>query len=180
MTKKYIFQSERLGFRLWTEDDKEKFAKMNSDKDVMEFMPKTLTYEESNGFILRINEHFITYGFGLWAVEIKETNEFIGFIGLLTASFESSFTPCTEIGWRLKKESWNMGYATEGARACLNYGFKELKLDEIYSFTAKINTRSINVMEKIGLKRIGDFNHPNVEDGSPLKAHVLYYKRLLL
>lgn len=174
MTVNYIFESERLGFRRWTDNDKEPFAKMNADQEVMEFMPKCLTFEESNAFIYRIEEHFNTYGFGLWAVDIKETGTFIGYIGFFTAEFQSEFTPCIEVGWRLNRKSWNKGYATEGAKACLKYGFEELKLDEVYSFTSKLNLRSINVMKKIGLKQAGVFEHPNVEEGHPLKPHVLY------
>lgn len=108
-------------------------------------------------------------------MEVKATNEFIGFIGFHTATFESDFTPCIEIGWRLKKEAWGKGYATEGAKACLEYGFEELGFDEIYSFTADINEPSKQVMRKIGLKFLTEFDHPKVDPDSTLREHVLYY-----
>lgn len=172
--KEYIFESDRLGFRMWEESDKEPFAKMNANEEVMKYFPKVLESKESDEFVHRIREHFKQNGYGLWVVEIKDTKEFIGFIGFLIATFEAEFTPCVEIGWRLDNKYWNKGYATEGARACLEYGFNELNLERVYSFTAVINEPSQNVMNKIGLKKIGEFLHPKVEEGSPLKHHVLY------
>ncbi|MBU5256105.1 GNAT family N-acetyltransferase [Tissierella praeacuta] len=171
---KYIFESSRLGFRMWQESDRVLFAKMNVSTEVMRYFPKTLDSKETDDFLSRIQEHFKKNGYGLWAVELKDTKEFIGFIGFLNATFEADFTPCVEIGWRLDNEYWNKGYATEGAKACLEYGFSKLNLSSIYSFTAEINKPSQNVMKKIGLKKIGKFDHPKVEVGSPLKRHVLY------
>lgn len=170
----YIFESSRLGFRRWKESDKELFSRMNSDEKVMRYFPKTLSREESDKFFHRIVEHFKEKGYGLWAVEIKETKEFIGFIGFLYTTFEAEFTPCVEIGWRLDNKYWNKGYATEGAKSCLDYGFRNLNFSSIYSFTAEINKPSENVMKKIGMKKVGEFRHPKVEEGSPLKNHVLY------
>ena len=171
---KYIFQSSRLGFRMWKESDRELLTKMNGSKEVMRYFPKTLDSKETDDFLNRVQIHFEENGYGLWAVELKDTKEFIGFIGLLIATFDADFTPCTEIGWRLDDKYWNKGYATEGAKACLEYGFKNLNLDTIYSFTAEINKPSENVMKKIGLKKVGEFKHPKVGDGNPLKPHVLY------
>ncbi|NLY44575.1 MAG: GNAT family N-acetyltransferase [Tissierella sp.] len=159
---------------MWNESDRALLAKMNANKEVMKYFPKTLDSKETDNFLNRVQSHFKENGFGLWAVEIKDTKEFIGFIGLLNATFEADFTPCTEIGWRLDNRYWNNGYTTEGAKACLEYGFDELNIDTIYSFTAEINKPSENVMKKIGLRRVGEFQHPNVEDSSPLKSHVLY------
>ena len=170
----YIFESPRLGFRMWNESDRALFAKMNDSKEVMRYFPKTLDSKETDDFLNRVQEHFKENGYGLWAVELKDTKDFIGFIGLLTATFEADFTPCVEIGWRLDNKYWNKGYATEGAKACLEYGFNKLNLDTIYSFTAQINKPSENVMKKIGLKKVGEFKHPRVEDSSLLKPHVLY------
>ncbi len=171
---KYIFESSRLGFRMWQESDRVLFAKMNVSTEVMRYFPKTLDSKETDDFLSRIQEHFKKNGYGLRAVELKDTKEFIGFIGFLNATFEADFTPCVEIGWRLDNKYWNKGYATEGAKACLEYGFSKLNLSSIYSFTAEINEPSQNVMKKIGLKKIGKFDHPKVEVGSPLKRHVLY------
>ncbi|MDF2613956.1 MAG: family acetyltransferase [Clostridia bacterium] len=174
MENKYQFETLRLRFRQWEEEDKIPFARMNANIKVMEYFPSMLTSEQSDELITRISNHFKDHGYGLWAVELKETNEFIGFIGFLNATFESSFTPCIEIGWRIDDKFWNKGYATEGASACLEYGFNTLKMKEIYSFTSQLNKRSINVMKKIGLEEKGVFYHPRIEEGNPLRLHVLY------
>ena len=100
--------------------------------------------------------------------------KFIGYIGLHHTNFETDFCPCIEIGWRLCENSWGRGYATEGARACLDYAFRQLQLPEIYSFTSLPNRRSERVMQKIGLQKIGEFDHPLVPAGHPLLRHVLY------
>ncbi len=174
MNKKYQFESERLGFRLWSDEDSMPFSRMNSNSQVMQYFPKALNKEESDKLIHRIMNHFNDYGYGLWAVDIKDTDEFIGFIGFSTATFESDFTPCVEIGWRLDNRYWNKGYATEGANKCLEYGFNHLGLSDIFSFTATMNKPSINVMKKIGLKEQGTFLHPNLDVDHPLRPHVLY------
>lgn len=174
MENKYQFETERLGFRQWKEEDKIPFAKMNANTKVMKYFPNILSREQSDEFVDKITNHFIEHGYGLWAVEIKITQEFIGFIGFYNATFESYFTPCVEIGWRLDYKYWNKGYATEGAKACLKYGFNIIGLNDIYSFTSQLNEPSINVMKKIGLIEQGAFNHPKVEKDNPLKSHVLY------
>jgi RimJ/RimL family protein N-acetyltransferase len=169
-------ESERLVLREWLEGDFQPFANMGCDPDVMRFFPKHLTAEESRQFIAKSNATLLEKQFGLWAVEIKESGEFIGFIGLAVPTFETNFTPCTEIGWRLAKESWGKGYATEGAMRVLQYAFKDLGLEEVVSFTSELNLPSIKVMERIGMDRnpAEDFNHPRVEKGHRLERHVLY------
>ncbi|ACB49977.1 putative acetyltransferase [Crocosphaera subtropica ATCC 51142] len=164
----------RLKLREWKEEDKEPFFKLNSDPRVMEFMPKLLSKEESDNFVERIKTHFQTYQYGLFAVELIENQNFIGFIGLSIPKFDAFFTPCVEIGWRLAYDYWGKGYASEGAKASLNYGFQELSLSEIVSFTFHDNVRSRQVMERIGMKYMGEFNHPALPKGHPLEKHVLY------
>lgn len=173
-SKKYIFESDRLGFRKWLPSDAEPFASMNADPVVMEFFPKMLTREESDAFITRIEAGFAEYGYDIWAVEEKSSGQFIGFIGFANPRFEAPFMPCIEIGWRLAKEFWNKGYATEGALACLHYGFSELGFTEVLSFTAVTNVRSESVMQKIGMEKIGEFDHPSLDPTSSLYRHVLY------
>lgn len=168
-------ETARLRLRDWNETDLTPFSRLNADEEVMRYFPKTLSLEESEAFYHLITAEIRECGFGLYAVEVKENREFIGFIGFHRATFESDFTPCVEIGWRLKKEAWGMGYATEGAKACLQYGFKELGFDDIYSFTASINEPSKNVMEKIDMHFVKEFNHPKVDETSPLRKHVLYH-----
>jgi RimJ/RimL family protein N-acetyltransferase len=89
-----------------------------------------------------------------------------------------TFAPfaAVEVGWRLARAAWGAGYATEGARAALRFGFDTVGLDEIVSFTSPRNVRSWHVMEKIGMSRdpTDDFDHPRVPQGHPLRPHVLY------
>jgi ribosomal-protein-alanine N-acetyltransferase len=172
--KPFLFETERLGFREWLPKDAESFAALNADSVVMEYFPKPLTREETDAFIARISESFRTDGFGLYAVEEKKSGDFIGFIGFSRPRFEEFFTPCIEIGWRLAKEFWDKGYATEGAKGCLDHSFQVLGFQEVYSFTATTNLRSERIMQKIGMDHIGFFDHPNLAEGHVLRPHTLY------
>lgn len=172
--KSYIFESERLGFRTWRDSDREAFSDLSSDSEIMKYYTNLLNEEESNDLIDRFKTHMAAKGFGAWAVEIKETGEFIGCIGFLTVVFDAKFAPCVEIGWKLDKKYWHEGYATEGGLACLEYGFENLGFDTIYSFTASVNQSSINVMKRIGMTYQYEFEHPRVSPDSELKTHVLY------
>jgi RimJ/RimL family protein N-acetyltransferase len=152
------------------------FAALNADPKVMEYFPKLLDRDESDQLAARIRENFARRGFGLWAVEVPGVAEFIGFVGLSVPGFSAHFTPCVEIGWRLAHDHWGRGYATEAARASLQFGFEHHGLDEIVSFTAAVNRRSRAVMERIGMTHTPDdeFDHPTVPEGHTLRRHVLY------
>jgi RimJ/RimL family protein N-acetyltransferase len=169
-------RTERLWLRPWRANDREPFARMNADPRVMECFPALLSREESDASVDRALAHFAEHGFGVWAVELPGVARFIGYVGLWRPTIQTHFTPCVEIGWRLAYEYWGRGLATEGALASLEFGFKELRLEEIVSMTAPANLRSRRVMEKIGMTRReeDDFDHPRVPDGHPLKRHVLY------
>jgi len=166
----------RLRLRRWLPSDRAPFAALNADRRVMEYFPAPLSREESDAAADRIEAHFEAHGFGLWAVEIPGTTAFAGFIGLAVPRFEAHFTPCVEIGWRLATTHWGRGYATEGARAALEFGFDVLELPEIVSLTARGNVRSRRVMERIGMARraADDFEHPLIARDHPLAPHVLY------
>lgn len=166
----------RLLLRAWRDSDREPFATLNADPRVMEFFPSVLDRAASDATVERIEAHFAKHGFGLWAVELPGIAPFAGFVGLMIPSFTAAFTPCVEIGWRLAREYWDHGYASEGARAVLDFGFDRLALDEIVSLTAVGNQRSRRVMERIGMTRTADddFDHPLVAPGHPLCRHVLY------
>ena len=170
----YIISTERLGLRKWKEEDLISFIAMNKDEMVMEYYPGILSNEETTGIIQRIKLHFEKNGFGLYAVEKRSTKEFMGYTGFMMTTFESFFTPCIEIGWRLKKQDWGFGYATEAAKACLKFGFETLCFEKVYSFTSAINKRSENVMQKIGMLREREFNHPKIALNNKLCRHVLY------
>lgn len=170
----YIIKTPRLGLRNWQPSDLEPFAEMNSDEAVMEYFPKTLSKEESLDLYNRLKEHFEKHGYTYFAAETISDKKFIGFIGLAYQTYEAHFTPCVDIGWRLRREAWGKGYATEGAKACLDFGFNKIKLEEIYSVTPLPNLKSVNVMKKIGMKKVGEFGHPNIEEGHPLKVCNLF------
>ena len=165
--------TERLILRRWRPADWQPFAALNADARVMEYFSGVLSREESDALAKHIDEHFELHGFGLWAVEVPGVAPFAGFIGLSVPRFEAHFTPCAEVGWRLAAAYWGCGYATEGARAALAFGFGELGLREIVSFTVPENLRSRRVMEKTGMTRnpADDFDHPGVSGRS---RHVLY------
>jgi RimJ/RimL family protein N-acetyltransferase len=171
-----VIVTDRLVLREWRDADLEPFAAMNADPVVMQFFPETYTEERTRRFIARIRECWAERGYGLWAVERQDTGGFIGYVGLWPATFPAHFTPAVEVGWRLAADHWGRGYATEGARAALPYGFSTAGLDEIVSFTSAINVRSVRVMERLGMRRdvTGDFEHPNVPEGHPTRPHVLY------
>lgn len=167
-------ETQRLILRSWQERDIPQLARMNKDDKVMEYFLKKLSYEETNDFYNQIQEELMASGFGTYAVEVKDTGAFIGFVGLHNVTFDVDFVPAIEIRWRLLPEFWGKGYATEAARACLNYAKDELKLKEIVSFTSLPNKRSEHVMQKIGMTRIKEFGHPLVEPNHPLYRHILY------
>jgi RimJ/RimL family protein N-acetyltransferase len=169
-------RTDRLLLRRWLPGDLEPFAAMNADPRVSEYLPTVLSREQSDAFAARAETHFDKHGFGLWAVEIRDQGSFAGFVGLSTPRFDAHFQPSVEIGWRFGAAHWGRGYATEGARAALAFGFETAGLSEIVSFTVPANARSRHVMEKIGMTHdpADDFDHPLLPEGHPLRRHVLY------
>lgn len=166
-------ETSRLTLRSWKPEDLPLFVAMNRDAQVMKYFPASLTEEETEGFYNRIKEEFAKNAWGLYAVELKSTGQFIGYVGLHEIGFEAEFTPGVEIGWRLAADYHNQGYATEAAEEVLKLA-KSCGIKSLYSFTATINTPSERVMQKIGMGKIGEFNHPKLSTDSPLCRHVLY------
>ena len=178
-----MIKTERLVLRPWQDSDLKPFAQLNADPRVREYFPSLLTPHESDRTVKLFSEHIERYGWGFWAASLIDTNEFIGFIGLEDVPMQVLpflTSPTVEIGWRLATNYWGKGYATEGARAALRYGFDKIKLPEIVSFTVVNNQRSRHVMEKIGMHHDpkDDFDHPRVPGGHPLQRHVLYRLKL--
>lgn len=169
-------RTERLRLRRWRETDRAPFARLNADPEVMEYFPAPLTRHDSDLLVDRIEAGFDQHGFGLWAIEVAADRQFIGFTGLSVPRFDAHFTPAVEVGWRLARSAWGRGYATEAARAALEYGFARVGLPAIVSFTAAVNARSRRVMERLGMSRdpADDFDHPNLPPGHRLRPHVLY------
>ncbi|ALS78656.1 GNAT family N-acetyltransferase [Planococcus kocurii] len=174
METNYLFESERLGFRPWKDNDRDFFASMTADLEVMRYFPETLTKLQADQLIDRFNRHMDDEGYTMWAVERKIDRVFIGYVGLLEITMAIEGQGHAEIGWRLDKRFWKQGFATEGALACLAYAFDVLHMTAVYSFTATINVPSETVMKKIGMSKIGEFQHPKLACDSPLKTHVLY------
>lgn len=166
----------RLLLREWRETDREPYAAMNRDPRVMEHFVQVRTREQSDESVDRIRTCWRDRSYGLWAVERLDTAMFIGYVGLWPAEFDAPFTPAVEVGWRLAAEHWGNGFATEAARKAVRFGFDMVGLDEIVSFTPVGNVRSWRVMERLGMTRdpSGDFDHPNVPEGHPVRPHVFY------
>jgi len=164
----------RLLLRQWRGVDLEPFAALNSDAEVMRYFPAVLTRAQSDALAEEARRLIAQRGWGLWAVELVSSGSFIGFVGLAEPRFDAHFTPAVEVGWRLGRECWGHGYATEAAGAALSFGFGQLELDEIVSFTAASNTRSQRVMDRVGMTHelADDFDHPAVD--GPLRRHVLF------
>lgn len=173
----YLFTSNRLGFRNWHQNDLTNLATINQDDEVMRYFAKKLTLEETEDFVMRMQRSYNEKGFCYFAVEIIHTREFIGFIGLCEKSFKSEFTPCIDIGWRLKKSSWNKGFATEGAQACLDFGLYSLFIPKIVAVAPVVNKNSVAVMKKIGMVKVKTFEHPQLRDYDDLRKCVLYEKQ---
>jgi RimJ/RimL family protein N-acetyltransferase len=168
--------TERLVLRQWREEDLEPFAQLNADPEVMRYFPAPLDREQSDAMVTRMRERIEVQGWGLWAVERRDTGAMVGFTGLAVPRNPLPFQPCVEVGWRLARSAWGHGFATEAAREALRVGFHELGLAEVVSFTTVTNTRSRAVMERLGMVRepAEDFDHPALAEGDSLRRHVLY------
>lgn len=174
-----VLATDRLILRPWRDDDLPAFRAMGADPRVMAYFPALLSADESDQLAGRIRARMAERGFGLWAIEVPDQVPFAGFCGLNIPDYDLPCGPCVEIGWRLAAPCWSKGWATEAARAALMFGFAQLGLREIVSFTAATNRRSARVMERIGMvhDEAGDFEHPLVPPGHPLRPHVLYRRR---
>jgi len=155
--------------------DRAPFAAMNADPEVTRYFPRPYTREGSDRLAERADADHERQGWGIWAVEQLATGRFLGFAGLARPTFEASFTPAVEVGWRLAREAWGFGFATEAARAAVAFAFDELDLDQLVSYTAEPNARSHAVMRRLGMRHdpADDFDHPHVPEGG-LRRHVLY------
>lgn len=168
--------TDRLLLRPWRPSDSEPFARLNADPEVMAHFPAALDRDASDAMAARCAAAITRDGWGLWAVELRTSGEFIGFTGLARPAFEAAFLPAVEIGWRLARSAWGHGYASEAATAATAFAFGPLGLAEIVSFTTVDNHRSRAVMERLGMTHNprDDFDHPRIPEGHPLRRHVLY------
>lgn len=174
-----MFRTSRLLLRPWRDADREAFARLNSDPEVMRHLPGVLDRTASDALVDAVEAHFESHGFGVWAIEVAAGAPFIGCVGLMHVGFAAHFTPTVEIAWRLSREAWGHGYATEAAREACRIGLADLELPEIVAFTVPANTRSRAVMTRLGMNHDPneDFDHPKLAEGDPLQRHVLYRLR---
>jgi RimJ/RimL family protein N-acetyltransferase len=168
-------RTDRLLMRRWLDSDRGPFAALNADPETMRYFPATLDRPASDALVDRIESRFEQYGYGLWALEVIETGEFIGFTGLNPMPDDVPGAGGTEVGWRLARQAWHRGYATEAARAALDVAFGGVGLKEIWSMTAVINDPSQAVMRRLGLNEVARFDHPRIPVGHPLRPHVTYH-----
>ena len=174
-----ILETERLYLRQWQPSDFAIFANMNADLEVMRYFPKPLSATVSDIIANKCQQLIKDNGWGFWAVSLKDGSEkrdsFIGFVGLNQTHADMTFAPCVEIAWRLHKDYWGQGYATEAAQASLKFAFDELGLDEVVAFTAVINKRSQLLMKRLGMTNTQDnFYHPALKTNYILAEQVLY------
>ncbi|MFF6783562.1 GNAT family N-acetyltransferase [Streptomyces sp. NPDC012510] len=167
-------RTDRLLLRHWRESDLAPWAAMNADPVVREYFPEVLTPEQSEASATRFQTDLDERGWGWWAVEVRATGEFIGFTGLDPVEEDMPFTG-VEAGWRLTRAAWGHGYATEAARAVVDFGFRRLALTEILAITTATNLRSQAVMRRLGMTRdpADDFDDPSAPEG-PLRRSVVF------
>ena len=174
MTDDREISTERLLMRRWCDSDRAPFAALNADSEVMRYFPAALDRAESDQLVDRIDQRFDQQGLGLWALEVRESGEFVGFTGLNPLPDGVPGAGDHEVGWRLGRQAWHKGYATEAARAALDVGLNRLGLPVIWSMTAVLNTPSQAVMRRLGMVRYRLFDHPRIEMGHALRPHVVY------
>ena len=172
-----MIETPRLLLRPWRNSDRIPFAEQNADPIVMRFLSGPLTREQSDAYAQRVQQHFAEHGFAKWAVEAPGVAPFIGAVGLSHVRYEASFTPAVEVAWRLNRRFWGHGYATEAARAAIADGFTRVGLAEIVAVTALGNIPSQRVMERLGMVRSIEYDHPVLAADNPLRRHVLYRLR---
>lgn len=176
--KEIIFTSDRLQFRSWKNEDLHALVSLNSNPLVMEYFPRTLDEKDCEKFLHRMQKQMQQNEFCYFAVEVIQTQEFIGFIGLSKQTYPIDFNPSVDIGWRLHPKFWGKGYATEGAKACLQYGFNQIGLKRILAVAPITNTNSIAVMQKIEMQKVKEFTHPLLLEYPTLKKCVVYEKSI--
>jgi len=172
--KEFKIQTQRLGLRNWIDSDTPPFVAMCQDDEVMQHFPGLVSEADATAYVRAYQQHFAEYGFTYFAAEELSSGQFVGFVGLKHQTYESPFTPCVDIGWRLKRSAWGKGYATEAATACLEFAFGSAGLEEIFAMCSNTNAASEAVMKKIGMQKAGTFAHPAISADSPLNPCLAY------
>lgn len=174
-----MIETERLILRPFRDADRDAWAAMNADPEVMRHFAETLTREQADALIDRVNASIAEKGVGFWALERKSDGRFLGFAGLnCIGHAHLPIFGQWEVGWRLARHAWGHGYATEAGGAALAHGFGKMGFPRILAYTAVTNTPSEAVMQRLGMQRAAelDFEHPLVPEGSPIRPHIVYVK----
>lgn len=164
----------RLTLRPWRAEDLDPLFAINGDAESMRHFPAVMTREESDAWAARLQAHFGAHGWGFWVAEERVSGTFAGVVGLMHIPWEARFTPAVEVGWRIAPALRRRGYAEEAARAALDFGFGRLGLREIVAFTVPANEPSWRLMERLGMRADGAFEHPRLPPRHPLQRHLLY------
>ena len=169
-------RTRRTLLRQWKDADLPDWAAMNADPEVRRYFPGLLDAQQARGEAERCRDAIAQRGWGFWALELPGRLRFAGVVGLLVTGFEAHFVPCVEVGWRLSREAWGRGHASEAAAAAVRFAFERLELDEIVAIATESNAPSRRVMERLGMRHdaAGSFDHPRIAEGHPLRRHVLY------
>jgi len=175
MTERTL-RTARLAMRTWRDEDAARLAELHASPEMMRFLGGPMSRADCDAMLARMRAHWEARELGAWALTLRDTGELVGLAGIVVPRFETRFTPCVEILWRLAPAQWGRGLVTEAARAALDDGFDRLAFDEVLAFTVAQNERSWRVMDRLGMTRdpADDFDHPLVEEGSPLKRHMVY------
>lgn len=171
-----MIETARLVLRRWRRSDAAPFAAMGRDAEVMRFLGPPLSRADSAAAARRQNALIDAIGYGFWAIERRADGAFLGFCGLKPGPEETPIVGLMEIGWRLRRDAWGLGYAREAAAASLAWGWANTAVNHIYAITVQANARSWGLMERLGMTRVvdRDFDHPGVPPGSPLRPHMVY------
>ena len=166
--------TERLILRPWQDEDLVPLFGINGDPESMRYFAAIMNRAESDAWAERLRAHFAEHGWGFWVVAEAATGDFVGVVGLMTIPWQADFTPAVEIGWRIGARFRRQGYAGEAARAALEFGFGMLGLESIVAFTVPGNAASWKLMEKLGMRHEGEFEHPRLPEGHHYRRHLLY------
>ncbi|HEX4693418.1 GNAT family N-acetyltransferase [Sphingomonas sp.] len=171
-----MIETERLILRGWLDSDVAPFHAMGNDADVMRFLGPPMSLAGAEEARARMDALLAKHGYCFWAIERKADGEFLGFCGIKPGPADTPIADEIEIGWRLRRDAWGQGYAREAAEAAIAWTWANTDAPEIAAITVTANANSWGLMERLGMARdpAGDFDHPAVPDGDPLKRHITY------
>jgi RimJ/RimL family protein N-acetyltransferase len=171
-----MIETERLILRGWRDADIDPFHAMGNDAEVMRYLGPPMTRADAEAAADRQNGLIASHGYCFWAIERKADAMFLGFCGVKPGPDGTPIAGELEIGWRLRRDAWGQGYAREAAEAVIAWAWANTDEPGIAAITVADNTNSWGLMIRLGMQRDrgGDFDHPAVPDGNPLKRHVTY------